>query len=563
MKEEEKEELERRVAALEAEVARIRRDLETPAEERSSSVYPKRPAQSAPPVAKLAGGFDDIRRSEFWLNKIGIGLLLLGLAFLFKYSIDQGWLTPAVRIAFGLALGVALLLTGYRVSSSRRHFSQVLAGGAVASFYITGFAAFQLYALVSHGLAFGFMVLTTLLSFWIALRYEARVLAIIATIGGLATPFLLYTGRGNVPGLVMYLCLLLSAALGVFYLRGWTWLLRVTVVGGWTVLLFATDGLKAAAHRPGGAPISDYWWLESAFLFCWLAFWGVPLWRQLGRTTDRIGYVYALVVLSPFITIGFSELIWDLSQRSWGWIILGGAVLYAFVSLWLKHKGQKALAWTHFVTAMALLTLSLWSLLEGETLLLALAAEAMALHLANSRVNSHVLEAGGHVLFVICGLWLLAHMTEGVGGADVTPVRALTDLTVLGAAVLSSWYLPRALPRVSYLSLAHLFFLAWLYCRLHLLAQGQAWITVTWGVYGAALLLAGLLLNRRLLRFAALSTLATVVAKLFLVDLDRLDPLWRVVLFLGFGGAFLLLSYYTQSFWRSPEKAHPESWRKS
>ena len=42
----------------------------------------------------------------------------------------------------------------------------------------------------------------------------------------------------------------------------------------------------------------------------------------------------------------------------------------------------------------------------------------------------------------------------------------------------------------------------------------------------------------------ALSTLFVVVAKLFLVDLAKLETLWRVLLFLGFGFVFLLLSYY-------------------
>ena len=33
----------------------------------------------------------EVSQGEFWLNKIGIALLLLGLGFLFKYSVDQAW----------------------------------------------------------------------------------------------------------------------------------------------------------------------------------------------------------------------------------------------------------------------------------------------------------------------------------------------------------------------------------------------------------------------------------------------------------------------------------------
>jgi len=62
-------------------------------------------AQAVPATSQLSATpsrprFDLIRDGEFWLNRSGIGLLLLGVAFLFKYSVDQGWLTPPVRVRF-------------------------------------------------------------------------------------------------------------------------------------------------------------------------------------------------------------------------------------------------------------------------------------------------------------------------------------------------------------------------------------------------------------------------------------------------------------------------------
>src|SRR5438552_2875339 len=86
--------------------------------------------------------FDVVRSSEWWLNKIGIGLLLLGLGFLFKYAVDKGWLTEQVRIGFGLALGSVLLGLGLRLHKKYKPFSQVLLGGSIACYYITGYAAY-------------------------------------------------------------------------------------------------------------------------------------------------------------------------------------------------------------------------------------------------------------------------------------------------------------------------------------------------------------------------------------------------------------------------------------
>ena len=48
-----------------------------------------------------------------------------------------------------------------------------------------------------------------------------------------------------------------------------------------------------------------------------------------------------------------------------------------------------------------------------------------------------------------------------------------------------------------------------------------------------------------------MGTLLIVVGKLFLVDLVELETIWRILLFLGFGGLFLILSYYFRVLWKS------------
>lgn len=73
---------------------------------------------------------------------------------------------------------------------------------------------------------------------------------------------------------------------------------------------------------------------------------------------------------------------------------------------------------------------------------------------------------------------------------------------------------------------------------------------MSWGLYGVVLLVAGLRLDQPGLRKVALATFAAVVGKLFIVDLARLEPIWRILLFLGLGGAFMALSYYFPSLWK-------------
>lgn len=174
------------------------------------------------------GNLGDLRSGEWWLGRIGIGLLLFGVVFLFTYSVQRGWLTPQVQVGIGLAVGAALLGMGLRAYEDRRVFSRVLLGGGVGAFYITGFAAYQVHAFAPYPLVFGFMVAVTLLACVLSLRQDDASLSVIGASGGLGTPFVLYSGAGSLGGLVLYACLILSGTTAVYLYKGWISLLIVS-----------------------------------------------------------------------------------------------------------------------------------------------------------------------------------------------------------------------------------------------------------------------------------------------------------------------------------------------
>ncbi|MGE0151483.1 MAG: DUF2339 domain-containing protein [Reyranellaceae bacterium] len=67
--------------------------------------------------------------------------------------------------------------------------------------------------------------------------------------------------------------------------------------------------------------------------------------------------------------------------------------------------------------------------------------------------------------------------------------------------------------------------------------------SIVWLVYGAALLVAGILTRQAVLRYASLAVLVLVVGKVFLVDMADLTGLLRVASFLGLGIALLALGF--------------------
>lgn len=520
---------------------------------------------------------ENMRTSEYWLNKIGIGLLLFGVVFLFKYSVDQGWLPPSVRVGFGVSLGLGLVLAGLRIAANRRHFGQVLMGGGIAALYITGFAAFQVFTLISHPVAFIFMVSVTLLALILSLRQNGVVLALIGAIGGLGTPFLLYTGTGNLPGLIGYTCLVLGGTTAVYFYRGWHSLLWISVIGGWLVFLI---GLNQGfpTDTPGDA-VSERWTVQSGIVFSWLIFWALPLIREFvwaknparrqrrslesgEKPTSQVSkvvphrHLHLLSVFTPLIALWMSMHIWSLSNPTWGWITLGGALVYGIVAKRLSGLNViKDLSHTHALIGVMLLTYAVYLLLDGDTLLFVLATEAAVLQFIARRLSDKKVAITAHLLFGALGLWLIQRLSCGqVLGNAIFNMPAMTNLWVITVASVVSVRAIYSNEKKIYLFLAHLALLGWFLRELTSLSNGQGYVTIAWGVYALILLILGLRMNFDRIRTVAMGTLLLVVGKLFLVDLAELETIWRVLLFMGFGGLFLLLSYYFQSLWKSNGK---------
>ena len=74
----------------------------------------------------------------------------------------------------------------------------------------------------------------------------------------------------------------------------------------------------------------------------------------------------------------------------------------------------------------------------------------------------------------------------------------------------------------------------------------------------------GLHLKRnKLILFGGISTLFALAAKLFIFDLSYVDAIWRIYLFLSFGGLFLLVSYYFQNLLRGGQSCYEWGIRRS
>ena len=186
------------------------------------------PPRAAAPAARPAR-FD-------WESLIGVKLfaaiagvaLVLAAVFFLRYSIDQGWLQPPVRVAIGVVVAVTLLLL-CELKSARDYpaTANALDGAAIAILFATFFAAHALWALLPVGTTFLLLGVVTALAVLLSIRRSSLFIAVLGLMGGFATPMLLSAGEEHPAPLFGYLLLLNVGLAWVAYRQVWpilTWL---------------------------------------------------------------------------------------------------------------------------------------------------------------------------------------------------------------------------------------------------------------------------------------------------------------------------------------------------
>ena len=126
----------------------------------------------------------------------------IGVSFLLKYAIDRQLVVFPLefRLLAVAAVGLALIIIGWRLREKMRVYALSLQGGGIGILFLTIFAAFRLWQLLPSSLAFVLLVVLTFFTGALAVLQNARSLAIFGIVGGFLAPVLTSTGRG-VPNL--------------------------------------------------------------------------------------------------------------------------------------------------------------------------------------------------------------------------------------------------------------------------------------------------------------------------------------------------------------------------
>ena len=190
--------------------------------------------------------FDKLRDNFDWekfvgenlISKLGILIVLIGVAIGGKYAIEHQLLSPAMRMIMGVAFGAALQGVAIKLKKDYKKLSAVLASGSMATLYFMTFFSYHLYGLIPMPVAFVAMTLITVATVWLACSYDMEIIAIIGLVGAYVIPFALSTGEGGSPWILFsYISIINAGVMFISVKRYWRILFVSAFLSSWLILI--------------------------------------------------------------------------------------------------------------------------------------------------------------------------------------------------------------------------------------------------------------------------------------------------------------------------------------
>lgn len=512
---------------------------------------------------------------QYWLNRVGIVAILVGVSYFLKFAFDNNWIGPGGRIVIGLLAGMGLILWSERFRKRNyTTFSYSLKAVGIGILYLSLWGAYQVYHLIPSQVAFLAMGIVTGATIALALSQNAELLASFALAGGFVTPLLLSTGENHEVVLFTYVCLLDLAILAMATFKPWRRLLWGSFVG--TIILFA--GWYGEYYSKYQRPLTVFFAAIFAALFA-----VIPLVVREEQANES-KHVAVILTLLPLLnaTLFFLALfvMYQSETSTLTWYALALAAVYLAIGNACKRRAKSPesnfIHLLHVAIAVAFLTIAIpaklnahwitigWLVESGALLWVSvktktdflryLAVAALILGLTRLlffdqlRVDTLVFNARFATYLVAIAI-LAAIAYYGREHASESEM-ILINIAVIGANVLTlialTWeaadYFNRQIAAHGYRNYNYSFF--------HEISVARGFTySAIWLIYGGILMACGFLKRSSFVRWQALILIALTTVKIFLYDVSELGGSYRIVSFIALGALLLAISFVYQRDW--------------
>src|SRR5882757_1241218 len=255
-------------------------DLVRMPSERASAAPPL--TQTGAPELPIVSAIRGFLTGGNTLVRAGVVVLFFGVAFLLRYMAEHTHVPIEFRLT-GISLGgIALLVFGWRLRTTRSGYALAVQGGGVGILYLTVFAALRLYAVLPAAIAFPILALIALLTAMLAVLQNSIAFALLAVSGGFLAPVLASTGQGSHVVLFSYYAVLNCGILAVAWFKAWRPLniagfaFTFAIGTAWGVLKYRTE---------------DFATTEPFLVLFFLVYLGISILFTLRQPVKLTGYI--------------------------------------------------------------------------------------------------------------------------------------------------------------------------------------------------------------------------------------------------------------------------------
>jgi uncharacterized membrane protein len=335
---------------------------------------------------------------ENLISKIGIVILILGVAIGTKYAIEHELISPLTRIIMGYLVGLGLFGFAVKLKKNYDNFSAVLLSGAMAILYFITFAAYNFFGIIPQIPAFILMVIFTVFTVLASLNYNKPVIAHIGLVGAYAVPFLLSDGSGKVVVLFTYMAIINIGILALAFRKYWKSLNYVAFALTWIIFVswYNTSYL-----------VNSHFVIASLFLFVFfISFYSTFLAYKLTQKEKFDLTDVVLILANSFIFYGSGYAIlhnYQTGSQLLGLFTLFNALLHFGVSV-IIYKQKLADRNLFFMVSglvLVFIAIAIPVQLNGNWVTLLWAGEAALLFWIGRTKKVHVYEALSYVLMAL------------------------------------------------------------------------------------------------------------------------------------------------------------------
>ncbi len=516
-----------------------------------------------------------------WLARIGVLALIIGIGFFLKYAFENNWIGPTTRVIVGVAAGLVMLGLGNWWRTHYPILTQVLSGGGIAVLYLSIFACFATYHLISIYPAVVLLLVISAISAVLARRYDSMALAILGILGAFFAPFILgafedglirASASGQAIQLLVYIIVVDLGVLLLATFRNWRWFTLLSL--GCTLITYGF--WYGEFHRQVGIATAELGITAIFLIFVGATSLFHALWRRIPQTFD---YVLMILTAAAYFLISLG-LMWDKFRGWMGGFTLLLAIFYGLLSYLTYRRSPDNARLSLFAlgTGMVLLTAAVPIQLGDKAWTTIIwAAEFVLLVWLSFRLRMSFFRNFSFAVFLAMG-WRLLFFDTTINIKTFTPVlneRFLAFVIGIAATYLAvyilwknresfpEWYIPAStlLVFANFFTVWILSFEVWqsfssalrtatVAAREGLRNAQNLSLTAVWALYAVAGLVVGIWKHWRAVRIGALALLAIPIVKVFVYDVFKLETSYRIGAFVGLGLLLLVSAYLYQRYSR-------------